>query len=172
VLKDSKFRDPKMVVSCREVRWLEDWFDDLELNHIPRRDNKAADAPAKMASGRAIVPLGVFAIDIFGPTVHYNEACQEGGPPLFGPTVHYDEACQQGGLPSGTGPLTLESVVVVEGMDLSTGPIEDLRTSYRSFLTNGLLPQDETEARRLHRWARSFVLIGEDLYKRGHIRIR
>ena len=40
-----------MVVHCQEVRLLEDKFDGLELNHIPRRLNEAADTLAKMAFG-------------------------------------------------------------------------------------------------------------------------
>jgi ribonuclease HI len=34
-----------------QVRKLEDRFNDLELNHIPRRHNETADELAKMASG-------------------------------------------------------------------------------------------------------------------------
>ena len=35
VTKDSECRDPKMATYCREVRWLEDRFDILEINYIP-----------------------------------------------------------------------------------------------------------------------------------------
>ena len=40
-----------MAAYCQEVRQLEDKFNDLELNHISRRLNEAADTLAKMASG-------------------------------------------------------------------------------------------------------------------------
>ena len=52
-----------MVAYCREVQQLEDKFDGLELNHILRRLNKAADALAKAASSQEPVPTGVFASD-------------------------------------------------------------------------------------------------------------
>jgi len=51
VMKESSCHDAKMAAYCQEVRRLEDKFDGLELNHIPRRLNKAADALAKATSG-------------------------------------------------------------------------------------------------------------------------
>jgi ribonuclease HI len=50
VMKDSSYHDPKMAAYCRKVCRLKEKFDGLELNHIPRRDNEAADALAKIAS--------------------------------------------------------------------------------------------------------------------------
>ena len=63
VMKESSCHDAKMAACYQEVRWLEDKFDGLELNHIPRRLNEAANALAKAASGREPVPTGVFASD-------------------------------------------------------------------------------------------------------------
>jgi ribonuclease HI len=51
VMKESSCHNPKMAAYCQEVRKLEDKFDSLELNHIPRRLNEAADELANMASG-------------------------------------------------------------------------------------------------------------------------
>jgi hypothetical protein len=62
-----------------------------------------------------------------------------------------------------------EPIAVVEGADLPNEPMDDWRTPYHIFLTNCLLSQGKTEARRLHRWAQSFIMIREDLYKKGHI---
>ena len=50
-MKESSCHDAKMAAYCQEVRWLEDKFNGLELNQIPRRLNEAADALAKAASG-------------------------------------------------------------------------------------------------------------------------
>ena len=36
VIKESSCHDAKMAAYCQEVRWLEDKFDRLELNHIPQ----------------------------------------------------------------------------------------------------------------------------------------
>ena len=71
-MKESSCHDAKMAAYCQEVRWLEDKFDGLKLNHILRRLNKAADALLKAASGREPVPTGVFASDQHKPSVHYE----------------------------------------------------------------------------------------------------
>ena len=62
-MKESNCHDVKMAAYCQEVRRLEDKFDGLELNHIPRRLNEAAEALPEAASGRELVPTGVFASD-------------------------------------------------------------------------------------------------------------
>ena len=48
-----------MAAYCREVRQLEDKFDGLELNHIPRHLNEATGALAKAVSDQELVPIGV-----------------------------------------------------------------------------------------------------------------
>ena len=58
-----------MATYCHEVRQLEDKFDGLELNHIPRQLNEAADTLAKMASSREPVPTGIFTSDLYKPSV-------------------------------------------------------------------------------------------------------
>ena len=72
-MKQSSGHNAKMATYCREVRQLEDKFDGLELNHIPRHPNKAADALVKMASGREPVLTGVFASNQYKPSVCYEE---------------------------------------------------------------------------------------------------
>jgi len=72
VMKESSCHDTKMVTYCQEDQRLEDRFDGLELNHVPRRLNEAADALAKAASGREPVPTGVFASDQHKPSVRYE----------------------------------------------------------------------------------------------------
>ena len=83
-MKESSCHNAKMVVYCREVHQLEDKFDGLELNHIPRWLNKVADMLAKMASGREPVPMCVFASDQHKPSVCYKEPEQasDGSPTL------------------------------------------------------------------------------------------
>ena len=52
-----------MAAYCQGVCQLEDKFDDLELNHILRHLNEAADTLVKIGSGQEPVPMGVFASD-------------------------------------------------------------------------------------------------------------
>jgi hypothetical protein len=58
-----------MEAYCQEVRRLEDKFHGLELNHIARRYNEAADELAKIASSRTTVPPDVFTRDLQQPSV-------------------------------------------------------------------------------------------------------
>jgi ribonuclease HI len=51
VMKESSCHDPKMEAYCKAVRCLEDRFNGLELNHIARKYNEAADELEKIVSG-------------------------------------------------------------------------------------------------------------------------
>ena len=51
VMKELSCHDTKMAAYYQEVRRLEDKFDGLKLNHIPRCLNKVANALTKVASG-------------------------------------------------------------------------------------------------------------------------
>jgi len=69
VMKESSCHDPKMDAYCKAVRRLEEKFDGLELNHVLRKYNEAANALAKMASERATVPPDVFVSDLYKRSV-------------------------------------------------------------------------------------------------------
>ena len=62
-MKESSYHDAKMATYSQEVRPLEDKFDGLELNHIPRCLKEAADALAKVVSSQEPMLIGVFASD-------------------------------------------------------------------------------------------------------------
>ena len=72
-MKESSCHSTKMVAYNQEVRQLENKFDGLELNHILRRLNKTTDTLAKMASGRELVPMGVFTSDQYKLSICYEE---------------------------------------------------------------------------------------------------
>jgi hypothetical protein len=58
-----------MAVYCQAVRDLEGKFHDLELHHVLRDYNKAADMLAKATSSRSPVPHGDFTSDQHQPSV-------------------------------------------------------------------------------------------------------
>ena len=128
----------------------------MELNHVPRRLNEAADALAKAASGREPVPTGVFASDQHKPSVCYegseraNDGSSDPAPGADQPTAPSDP----------------------EVMELDEGPTpdppNDWRTLYLDYLLHDTLPTDKVEARRLARCSKSFVLVEGELYKRSH----
>ena len=68
-MKKSSCHNAKMAAYYHEVRQLEDKFNGLELNHIPRQINEAADTLAKMASSREMAPTCIFASDLHKPSV-------------------------------------------------------------------------------------------------------
>ena len=72
VMKDSNCHDPKMEAYYKLVRRLEDKFDGLELNHIARKFNEAADEQPQ--SAWASVPPNIFARDLHKPSVDYASA--------------------------------------------------------------------------------------------------
>ena len=71
-MKESSYHDAKMAAYYQEVRWLGDKFDGLELNHILRRLNMAADMLAKATSGQEPVPIVVFTNNQHKPSVRYE----------------------------------------------------------------------------------------------------
>ena len=85
VMKESSCHDLKMEAYCNAVRRLEDKFDGLELNHVPRKYNEDPDELAKIASGRTIVPPNIFARDITKPSVEFKDPT-EPGPSTAGPS--------------------------------------------------------------------------------------
>ena len=84
-MKESSCHNTKMAAYCREVHQLEDKFDGLKLNHIPRHLNEVADTLVKMAFDREPVPTGVFTSDQYKPSVRYKEPKQtSNGPSTMG----------------------------------------------------------------------------------------
>jgi ribonuclease HI len=82
VMKESNCHNPEMAMYCQEVCKLEDKFNGLELNHIPRWLNKAADERAKMTFGQELVLVGIFASDQHKPLIRYDESWQASNKPL------------------------------------------------------------------------------------------
>jgi len=89
VMKESRCHDPKMEAYCNAVHCLEDKFDGLELNHVPRKYNKDADELAKIVSGWTTVPPNIFARNIAKPSVDFKDPAEPGpsnaGPPAGTP---------------------------------------------------------------------------------------
>jgi len=69
VMKASSCHNPKMEAYCKEVRKLEDKFHGLELVHVTRRYNEAADELAKIVSTQGTVPPDAFSRDLLKPSI-------------------------------------------------------------------------------------------------------
>ena len=62
-----------MAAYCQEVCKLEDIFQGIELHHVPRKDNDAANFLTKLAARRVPSPDGVFINDHHEPSAHVLE---------------------------------------------------------------------------------------------------
>jgi hypothetical protein len=171
VMKNASCHDDKMEAYFKAVRALEDKFYGIELNHVPRRYNEEADELAKIVSGRITVPPNVFARDIAQPSVNlelHPSNCEE---PSGAPSS-----------PTGAEPMdedpSYEAYVLsllegydadeAEAMDVEPAPSEvDWGDKYIAWMDRGKLPPERFEARRIARVAKSFALIGGELYKRA-----
>ncbi|XP_066361428.1 uncharacterized protein [Miscanthus floridulus] len=144
-----------MATYCQEVQWLEDRFDSLKLNHIPRRLNEAANALAKAVSGQEPMPMGVFIDDQHKPLVHYEGSERADNGPSD-PTLRADPSTAS----SDPEVMELEEDPVVE-----PNPLNDWRMLFLDYLLRDTLPMDKTKARWLTHCAKSIVLIEGELYK-------
>ena len=135
-MKESSCHNAKMAAYCQEVRRLEDKFDGLELNHIPRCLNEAANVLAKGASGQEPVPMGVFASDQPKPSVRYEGLeWADDGPSDLAPRA--DPL---------TAPSDPEVMELEEDPAAEPDPLNDWRMLYLNYLLHDTLPADKTEA--------------------------
>jgi hypothetical protein len=148
-MKDSNCRDPKMEAYCNEVQPLEDKFHGLELNHIARRYNEAADELTKIASNRATVPPNVFSRDLHQPSIDTG-MIEGANSPLLSPP------------PEAEAPSTGVDVMQMEGSTLPADLEPDWRIPYLDCLTRGELPLDKTEAQRIAHRAKTFMIYGDN----------
>ena len=73
VMKESFCKSPLMTAYCQEVRKLKDKFLGIELHHVPRKDNDAADFLAKLAARRDPSQSGIFINDFHEPSTRILE---------------------------------------------------------------------------------------------------
>jgi ribonuclease HI len=136
VMKESSCLSTKMATYCQEVRQLDDGFDGLELNHILRWLNEAADMLAKMASSRKPITIGIFACDQYKPFVHYEEQERVGDEPLAkGSGAHQSPA------PSDPEVIELDEEPVVK-----PDPLTDWRMLYLNYFLREVLSTDKRRA--------------------------
>nr|ABA98419.2 retrotransposon protein, putative, Ty3-gypsy subclass [Oryza sativa Japonica Group] len=76
VMKEWSCLDDNMTAYRQEVCKLEDKFDGLELTHVLRHNNEAADRLANFGSKREAAPSDVFAEHLYEPTVPRKETVE------------------------------------------------------------------------------------------------
>ncbi len=131
VMKEWSCLDDNMTAYRQEVRKLEDKFDGLELTHVLRHNNEAADRLANFGSKREAAPSDVFVEHLYEPTVPRKEAIEA---------------------------MDTQGVSMIEA---------DWREPLIEFLTKQELPQDKSEAERISRRSRLYIIHEAELYKKN-----
>jgi hypothetical protein len=103
----------------------------------------------KLASGWAPAPVGIFACDLYKPSITYQGSAQDGIEP---PTL----TSEADSTPAPTDPEVMQ---IEDDPAIWPDPLLVWRIPYLDYLVDGALPADKTEARRLSRCAKSFVLL-------------
>ena len=174
-MKESSYKSPLMAAYCQEVRKLEDKFQGIQLHHVPRKDNDAADFLAKLAARRDPSPSGVSINDVHELSAHILEGpiqthtsaqpALRGSDPdawlaLKGSDPNAKPAL--GGSDPSTSMTTSPANVAVLALDQT-----DWRASLLAYLLEEVLPPERTESRWIARCAKTFVVLGDELYKRS-----
>ncbi|XP_066395699.1 uncharacterized protein [Miscanthus floridulus] len=174
-MKESSYRSPLMTTYCQEVRKLEDKFQGIELHHVPRRDNAAADFLAKLAARRDPSPSGVFINDVHEPSARVledptqtqsnSQPAVKGSDPdtqstLGGSNPNADPAVR--GFDPSTSITTSSMDVAIVALDQT-----DWRIPLLAYLLEEVLPPERTKVQRIARRAKTFIVLGDELYKRS-----
>ena len=143
-----------MAAYLEEVRKLEKHFKGMELMHIPRKENSEADEIAKRASRRQPQEAGIFEERLSKASIKQP---QEISPPstdekLPPPPATGDPDC---GPPSG-------ARLMMTMVHQETGWVDELK----DYLLKGTLPEEDAEAERVARQAKSYFILKGDLYRK------
>jgi len=72
VNKECDFNKETMDAYVAEIRKLENKFSGLEIHHVVRDNNVAADVPSKLGFDRAEVPPGIFIHELHHPSINIS----------------------------------------------------------------------------------------------------
>ena len=132
-MKESSYKSPVMAAYYQEVRKLEDKFQGIELYHVPRKDNDAADFLTKLAARRVLSPDGVFINDLHEPSAHILE---------YPIQTHSDTNLALRDFDLGASMMTSPANVAVLALDQT-----DWRAPLLDYLLEEVLPPERTKAR-------------------------
>jgi ribonuclease HI len=164
VREECSCNEPRLAAYLLHVRKLEKDFTALELQHVPRADNLAADDLSVRASTWAPVPEGVFERRLLRPTAQLAEL-SEGGETstskLAVPVASHLQnppktVCAIGDPASPLAPQPISQ----SGPDAWISEIWD-------YLKENILPEDHVSAERIVRLAKRYAVVEGDLYRHG-----
>jgi ribonuclease HI len=164
VHRECSCNEPRLAAYLLHVRKLEKDFTVLELQHVPRADNSAADELSVRASTWAPVPKGVCKRWLLRPTaqpVELDKGRETSTSKLAVPVAYHLQnppktVCATGGP---TSPLAPQPVSQ-SGPDAWIFEIWD-------YLKENILPEEHVSAKRIVRLAKRYAVVEGDLYRRG-----
>ena len=141
-----------MVAYLEEVRKLEKHFRGMELKHIPRGENYEADELARRAAKREAQKPGVFEERLTKAFVKQPVVSKSNNEELPPAPTSGAPNC---GLPSG-------DRLLLTLVRQDTAWIDEIK----NYLQDRILPEDDAEAERIARQAKSYCLHDGDLYRK------
>ena len=127
---------------CNVVRKLEKKFEGLELHHVPRLKNQAADDLAKIGSKREAIPSGVFLEHVHTPSIQEDPFTEEAPQPKSATDLTEVEV-----------PAMVDFIMEV----LVITP--DWTVPYIAYILRKELPENEEEAREIVRRSKAFTVM-------------
>ena len=156
--------EPRLAAYLLHVRKLEKDFTALELQHVPRANNSAADELSTRASTWAPVPEGVFERRLLRPTAQPAELGEGGETSTSKLAVPVASHLQN--------PPTAVCAIGNPASPLAPQPISQSGpdawiSEIRDYLKENILPEDHVSAERIVRLAKRYTVVEGDLYRRG-----
>jgi len=146
------------------VRKLEKDFDALELQHVPREFNSAADDLSTRASTWAPVPEGVFERRLLKPTTQpakLGEGDRSSTSKLAIPAAIHPWS------PPGVVCANEDPGDLIGPPPITQGSPDAWISEIRDYLKDNILPEDDVAAERIVRLAKCYAVVEGDLYRRG-----
>ena len=136
----------------------------MELQHVPREFNSAADDLSTRASTWAPMPEGIFERRLLRPTAQpaeLGEGDQAGTSKLAVP-VAFHPWC-----PPGVVCATEDPGDLIGPPPITQGSPDAWISEIRDYLKDNILPDDDVSAERLVRLAKRYAVVEGDLYRCG-----
>jgi ribonuclease HI len=156
--------EPRLVAYLLHVRKLEKDFTALELQHVPRADNSAANDLSVRASTWAPVPKGVFERRLLRPTAQPDELSEGGETSTSKLAVPVASHLQNP--PKVVCAIGNPASLLVPQSISQSGP-DAWISEIRDYLKENILPEDHVSAERIMRLAKRYAVVEGDLYRRG-----
>jgi ribonuclease HI/transposase InsO family protein len=156
--------NPQLAAYLIHVKRLEKDFDVLELQHVPREGNSAADALSASASTQAPVPEGVFQRRLLKLSAQPADL-GEGG------RTSTSKLAVLAALHPWSPPRVMCSLEGTEDLreprpNSWEGPNAWI-SKVRDYLKDNFLPEDQTSVERIVRMAKRYTVVEGDLYRCG-----